>query len=153
MIKVTDNGAARVLRVTNQRGKSFVTVGVLGREGSKPAGKGSPITVAQVAEWAEFGIGQPERSWLRGWVDSNEGLIFDRIERETRAVLQGKRTQAQALKRIGVWLQGEVQLNIANFPDNGLEPNAPSTIERKGSSVPLINTGQLRSSITHKVHD
>lgn len=146
-VRVVDRGARAVLRATGDRRRHTVEVGVFGSEKKR----GSPtITVAQVAEWAEYGIGQPQRSWLRAWVDANEDLINQRIDRETREVLSGKRTQEQAIKRIGVWLQGEIQLNIANFPDNGFEPNAESTIARKGSSTPLIATGQLRSSITHR---
>ena len=32
-----------------------------------------------------------------------------------------------------------------------LAPNAPSTIARKGSSIPLIDTGVMLNSITHEV--
>lgn len=154
-VRVIDRGANKVLRTTSKRRKSHVDVGVIGKKASAPKrGTGSrTITVADVAEWAEFGIGQPQRSWLRAWVDSNEGLINDRIDAETRKVLEGKQTQAQALKRIGVWLQGELQQNIANHPDNGFQANAASTIAKKGSSTPLIDTGQLRSSISHRVEE
>jgi len=127
-----------------------VDVGILGRDAGARKEGGESLTVGQVAEWAELGIGQPQRSWLRGWIDANEDLINERIDREMEDVILGKRTPDQALARIGVWLQGELQLNIANYPDNGFEPNAQSTIDRKGSSVPLINTGQLRSSISHR---
>lgn len=34
-------------------------------------------------------------------------------------------------------------------PRNNWPPNAPSTIAAKGSSKPLIDTGELRRSITH----
>lgn len=36
-------------------------------------------------------------------------------------------------------------------PSNGWAPNAPATIARKGSSKPLIDTGEMRRSITHVV--
>ena len=147
-VRVVDRGANAVLRNTRGRGH-HVDVGVLGSKASAQKAGARSITVADVAEWAEYGIGQ--RSWLRAWIDSHEDLINDRIDREVRQVLRGKRTQEQAIARIGVWLQGEIQLNIANFPDNGFKPNAPSTIERKGSSVPLIDKGQLRASISHRV--
>lgn len=151
-VKVVDLGANRVLRAARQNGRkpAHVDVGILGKEAAKDKKQGGGLTVGQVAEWAELGLGQPQRSWLRAWIDDNEDLINDRIDREMEDVILGKRTPDQSLKRIGVWLQGELQLNIANFPDNGFRPNADSTIARKGSAVPLIDTGQLRSSISHR---
>lgn len=145
-VRVVDNGANKVLRLG--RRKVAVRVGVLG---SKAGAKKGDVTVAQVAEWAEFGIGQPERSWLRGWIDAHESEIQARIDKEYSEVIRGKRSEDQALNRIGLWLQGQIQLNIADFPGNGFEPNADSTIERKGSSTPLIDTGQLRSSISYEI--
>ena len=32
-------------------------------------------------------------------------------------------------------------------------PNAPNTIKQKGSSQPLIDTGRMRNSVSHKVED
>jgi hypothetical protein len=43
---------------------------------------------------------------------------------------------------------GVIKQRIAN----GIAPpNSPYTIARKGSSKPLIDTGQLRNSITYQV--
>lgn len=50
-----------------------------------------------------------------------------------------------ALKTIGVFAQGAVRSYMTDLQD---PPNAPSTIKKKGSSNPLIDTGELRSSIT-----
>ena len=55
---------------------------------------------------------------------------------------------ATALQRIGLWAQSEIQQRISD----GIPPqNAPYTINKKGSSTPLVDTGQLRSSISFKV--
>ena len=148
-VRVRDRGADRYIRAARELAKGpAVDVGVIGSEAG--ADKGDGITVAMVAEWAELGLGQPMRSWLRGWIDEAQGEIEQRISVETRAVLEGKRTQRVALARIGVWAAGQIRARIAA----GIEPaNADSTIERKGSSTPLIDTGQLRSSITSRVVD
>ncbi len=148
-VRVVDRGATRVLRemgVTGAR-QASVEVGVLGGLGEARV-PGGDVTVAQVAEWAELGIGQPMRSWLRAWVDLNEAEIQRRIGIEMRAVIAGQRTRATALARIGAWMVGSIQARIAT----GIAPpNAQSTIDKKGSSTPLIDTGQLRSSITSRV--
>ena len=36
-------------------------------------------------------------------------------------------------------------------PKNNWPPNSPRTIAKKGSDVPLIDTGELRKSITHVI--
>lgn len=143
-VRVHDRGARRLVSTvrTLRADKPGVEVGVLGAEAYEGG-----ITVAQVAEWAEFGLGQPQRSWLRAWVDNNRSELDRVVAAETRAIVEGRRTQAQALDRLGLWIQGQIQQRIAN----GIAPpNAESTIDHKGSSTPLIDTGQLRSSITYR---
>lgn len=145
-VRVVDRGAARLLRTVGA-GPAHVDVGVLGAEGEAEHAGAPGVTVAQVAAWAELGIGQPMRSWLRAWVDENESTIQAQISSELRLVIAGTITRDQALARIGAWMVGQIQARIAAGID---PPNAPSTIEKKGSSTPLIDKGQLRSSITHR---
>lgn len=123
-----------------------VDVGILGTDAERRYE--GEVTVSDVATWAEYGLGQPQRSWLRSWIEEARTEIDATIKAETRAVLAGTRTHRQALARVGVWAVGQIQQRIAN----GIEPaNAPSTIAKKGSSVPLIDKGQLRSSIKSQV--
>jgi hypothetical protein len=50
---------------------------------------------------------------------------------------------------------GQVAENAARNwfvnPKNGWAPNAPSTIRRKGSDKPGIDTGEMRKALTHLV--
>lgn len=145
VVRRVDRGAARLaVTVQASQARPHVRVGVLEAEGAKQHGA-DDLTVADVARWAEFGIGQPQRSWLRGTVAARRAQIEERMRIESRAVLEGKRTQEQALSRLGVFIVGLIQERIAAGID---PPNAQATIDRKGSSTPLIDTGQLRSSIT-----
>jgi hypothetical protein len=65
-----------------------------------------------------------------------------------RTVIEGKRTSDQVLEILGQRAVGQIQERIAS----GIAPaNAPSTVAKKGSSTPLIDTGVLRSSITYQV--
>ena len=50
----------------------------------------------------------------------------------------------QIYEQIALIAQGDVQQNIAN---GKWAANAPSTIKRKKSSKPLIDTGKLRQSV------
>ena len=96
------------------------------------------------AKW--FNI--PERSFLRAWFDENAAILQDTMERLLAQVVDGKITGHAALEAIGGYVVTHVQ---AYMVDLKTPPNAPSTIRRKGSSNPLIDTGQLKDSITWKV--
>jgi len=56
----------------------------------------------------------------------------------------------EILRIVGAFLEGQIKQTItrgrAEWP-----PLSPETIKRKGSSKPLIDTGKLRNSVTHKV--
>lgn len=144
-VRTVDRGATALLARLRERARA-VEVGILGVDAGREESPG--VTVADVAAWAEFGIGQPPRSWLRGYVEANGPAIAERVRLETRAILAGERTKAQALGRLGLWIQGQIQQRIANEID---PENADSTIRKKGSSTPLIDKGQFRSSIATRV--
>ena len=128
-------------------GPKRVTVGIHEAEGGQSEEDG--ITVAQIGEIHEFGLGQEERSFIRGYVDENEELIASQLKKLGEAVVSGKLASTeQALERFGLVTVAGIQQRISD----GIEPeNKPSTVAKKGSSTPLIDKGILRSSITHKV--
>ncbi len=102
----------------------------------------------EVATINEFGLGVPERSFIRDWADQNQAKNEERLKAIGIQVLKGSYTVDVGLGRLGALFQGEIQQRISS----GIAPpNAPSTIARKESSTPLIDTGQLRSSILWKV--
>lgn len=113
--------------------------------------KDGPADLALVAAVNEFGapeVGIPERPFLR------RGIIHARADarRLNRVslweVLHERMTLRAAMEKLGVFMVGSVQKEIT---DGEFAPNAPSTAERKGSTHPLIDTGQLRQSITYQV--
>lgn len=110
-----------------------------------------PMTLIEVAIANEFGTDTiPERSFLRGWVDENQERIVAFIASFAEPIVEGKLTPQQAMHQIGLWAQGQIQERIAaRIPP----PNSAVTVANKGSDVPLIDTGQLRASISYKVTD
>lgn len=132
------------------QGQRGVDVGVIGSDASAMHND-ADLTMAAIAEIHEFGLGQQlRRSWLRDWITENESEIERRLRALNTKVLKGRLTVDVALARFGLWAQGSIQLRIAA----GIEPeNAQSTIDAKGSSTPLIDSGQFRSSITSQVRD
>ena len=109
----------------------------------------SGTALAMVAAVHEFGSpeqGIPERSFLRSGI--REGVPkFNRLnEANLRAVVLGSKTVDQSLDMLGVVASGEVKRKIRQGP---FQPLKQATIDRKGSSKPLIDTAQLVQSITY----
>lgn len=134
-----------------------VRVGVLAdapkREHAGEVGTAAPksVTLIEVAGWHEFGAPDaniPQRSFIRGTVDEKRDEIARLEAVLLENVVTGKITEAQALDQLGAKVTGLIQTRMSQ----GIPPAlAQSTIDRKKSSVPLIDTGQLRSSITWEV--
>jgi hypothetical protein len=142
-----DRGMADLLYRMLSQG---VTIGVIdgGKEHQGKDGKGSGITLGELGAIHEFGLGVPRRSFLADWVDENKAEIENFVVRGGRAIVRGKLSAEQFMDQFGQWAVGSIQTRISN---NIPPPLAPETIARKGSSVALIDTEQLRSSISYKI--
>lgn len=159
-VKTIDHGWEGIkARVETLRGAAAVVkVGVQGPQAAANH-QDTRLTVAQIATVHEFGkvihhpklnrtTTIPERSFLRATIDMYQEAIARRQVLLTQGYLLGKFDLHSSLELLGQYVVGLVKQRIAN----GIAPpNRPSTIARKGSSKPLIDTGQLRNSITHKV--
>ena len=108
---------------------------------------GTPVT--NVAAWNEFGtqgrFPTPERPFFRQAIASARPKVHDHLK-DSRVALDG----------VGVRVAGEVGLIVENEIRDSITrldspPNAPYTIEKKGSSNPLIDEGFMRDSVTSKV--
>lgn len=143
----TDKGYAALMKKLG-RVQPKLIVGVFGENAQAVADGENVITIGELAEIHEFGLGVPERSWLRGYVDENNDRITQMIAAVGAQVTAGNLTPEAALNLVGLKIVGEIKERISG----GIQPaNAESTIQQKGSSVPLIDTGQFRGSISHQV--
>lgn len=103
-----------------------------------------PLTVAEVGSFHEFGLGVPMRSFIRGTFDEQQTELAALVRSQARLTVEGRLTAEQAGERIALKAEAIFKRRIRErIPP----PLAASTIKRKGSSVPLISTGQLRNSI------
>lgn len=91
----------------------------------------------------------PARPFNRQAFDNNERQIQKQMKKEYVRLLnqRGKVNPRELISNVGEWYSGAVKKTITN---GNFEPLKPVTILRKGSSKPLIDTGQMRMSITHK---
>ena len=145
-VKISDNdGLWRAIESDLRKlNKSHTKVGFIGSE----TRDGDSLTNAEVATFNEFGTtNAPARPFMRPAVAKNKNKIADMQESGYSRVIQQKSTVGRELSAIGSVMQGEIQKMITDVKSPA---NASSTIKAKGSSNPLIDTGAMRQSVTHK---
>lgn len=131
-------------RVADARLK--LTVGLHSEEAGQGAGD---LTLGDVGAFHEFGLGNPQRSFVGSWADAQAARSHDDMRKLGVALVKGRVPNARTgLHAIGLVYRGEMQERISAGID---PPLADSTVARKGSSTPLIDTGQLRAGLRHKV--
>jgi len=123
-----------------------VDVGIIDA-GKHPSGD---ITVAGIGFVHEFGTATiPERSFIRSTIKGRKKDIISLQKGSLKKISNGSINVKTGLGLIGEFLSAAIKEKIVaiNSP-----PNTPATIAKKGSSNPLIDTGQLKNSITYKVN-
>jgi phage gpG-like protein len=117
------------------------------------------ITLAELGAMHEYGApkaGIPQRSFLRAPLSANTNKLLKTIEKDLKF---SKTKPNVALGRLGAAGQSVV-LEAFNTQNNGTwNKLKPATIRARrkgtgeGQDKPLIDTGQLRRSITFEVRD
>lgn len=127
---------------TSLRGPKKVKVGL-------PQGEADSDVIDR-AVWNHWGTsrGIPERPFLTNAMRDNRNKYRDGMKTSAKKLLLGQTSLHTVLSKLGIMAQGDIQEEITALQT---PPNAPSTIEQKGSSNPLIWTGELRASITYKI--
>jgi DNA-binding protein H-NS len=138
--------------VGSQLGKHFETkTSKSGKKTKRKVQNTSGPTIAEYATWNELGTADgriPPRPFVRGWIDNNREQIGKTLEKLYGLVSDGKLDAMTAIERLGRYGESGVKSYIRN---GTFTPNADSTIAKKGSSKPLIDTGTLRNSIRYQV--
>lgn len=115
--------------------------------------EGSAMNVASIALVHEFGSESrniPERSFLRAGIRRNAAAYLRLNKTTLRKVLAGEMTMRDALGLLGEKAKSDVQMEITN---GEFAPLSDSTINAKGSSKPLIDSGQMRQSVAWEYGD
>lgn len=126
--------------------KSKLSVGFFKGQMLKSGNKDIPQ--AQIAYWNEFGTEDgkiPPRPFMRLSIEKNNKnwLKFTK-----KGLLNNNLEIKKTINQLGLLMVGDIQKEIT---DLRTPPNAESTIKKKGSSNPLIDTGLMRNSVKHKV--
>ena len=148
-IEDIDRGWKRIRRELELADESFVTVGVHEDAGIAEG----QLTVAQVMAFHEFGTADiPRRAVIAPTMDEKRAEHNDTIDDlYYRGILAGKLSTRRSLGLLGQAVQddlrGAIQETRPEWP-----PLSPATIARKGSTKPLVDTGQMLNSIRFKTH-
>lgn len=93
----------------------------------------------------------PPRPIIEPAIEANKKVIEAELKLAAVAALAGDSAATERhLRLAGMTAQNVVRAWFTD-PRNHWPPNAPSTIKRKGSDKPLIDTGQLRKAMTYVV--
>lgn len=147
VVRVSKKGGIKSL-LKRFTGGGNVDVGII------DAGKhdDSDLTVASIGFINEFGAPAaniPQRSFLRSTTFEQRKNIVSFQKSLLLKIKEGKLDEAKALGLLGEFVADLVRVKITKLSK---PPNKPETITRKGSSNPLVDSGQLRNSITYKVN-
>jgi len=106
------------------------------------------VSIAEYAAYNDLGTNRAvSRPFMRNSVEKHGGDYNKMAEQAIKDIMNGGTAQA-ALEKLGVFAKGLVQEEIT---DGVYEANKDTTIERKGSSKPLIDTGTMRNSVNYEI--
>lgn len=141
-----DNGLFDRIRNTARRYSAKVEVGYFGN--GQHTGK-RPITLGNLARIHEHGTRHtPKRPFVAPALAKNRGKYLKLAGESFIPIVRGKKTTNQLWQLVGQEAVKDVQDYMVTATFTSL---SPKTIKQKGSSKPLIDTGQLRQSITYRV--
>ena len=143
VVRVIDKGLADVLRQSSALNGTGVKVGIQAGQGQQDG-----TDMLDIAVFNEFGTATiPARPFMQDAADKYHEDTGRVMEHLAKKVQEGA-DAGQALETLGQWYQAQQQAHIRS---GEFQPNAPATVKRKGSSVPLIDKGQLVNSVRYEV--
>lgn len=157
--KSKDMGYNQIVATFKQMAKAHTLVGLPGvgspqvmipatpTSPAKPAG----FTVAALGVVHEFGVpsrGIPSRPFMRQTWDRHGESTKRLIRQMFKLLMTNKIKLYPAMGKIGAYYEGQVKTTIRN---GVFQSNTAATLAKKKSSKPLIDTGLMRASVTHKV--
>ena len=130
--------------------KDLLTLGEyeikIGLQSGDTLDDGTPL--AAIGAWNEYGTSDiPSRPFMRSTSDTYKDKWANAQGKLLNRVIDGL-APIMAARTLGEMIQGDIQRHIRK---GNWVMNAPSTVKRKKSNKPLIDTGHMRQSIRYKV--
>ena len=79
----------------------------------------------------------------------NRKNYLSALRKSAKKITRGEAAIGQVVSKLGILAKGDIQQSIVDLRD---PPNAASTIRAKGSSNPLIDTGEMKNSVDYETY-
>lgn len=156
-VRVTDRdrGWAQLIKELRAAGDLSGKAGVIGTKAAaeRPDGEGGTTTNAEIALTNEFGSQDgkvPERSFIRSTFDRQRSKYETDLQKLAAKVYARQMKIEKAVGLVAAEMASDIRKTIIDG-EAVPPPNAASTIASKGSSRPLVNTGQLKAAVSSAV--
>lgn len=139
-----DLGLNDIIKEVKKLDGASTNIGIYGNGGD------ASDNLAERAAVHEFGTRDgriPERPFNRQAFDKNLKDTKKTIEIEFAKVLARKSKAKRFLSTVGAFYEGRLKKELEI---GGFRALSPKTIAMKGSSRPLLDTGQMRGAIEHR---
>lgn len=126
-------------------------VGVIGAKATRANSKDgfNNAEIGIVHEMGSQSNQVPARSFLRMPLETKSREITQFAQNNKGMIAEGK--VVKFFELLGIKAEAIIQEAFASRGFGNWSPNTPATIAKKGSSAPLIDTGELRKSISSEV--
>lgn len=143
-----DNGFNKYKKAIEELNSKVVKVGLFAAVGDKVLTRGIVNEFGTTQAGRNRNITIPERSFIRHTYNKQYKAVGKRFGQIFKAITNKNYSVVPKLDLIGKEQVAETQKTMTDLRS---PKNATSTINKKGSSNPLIDTGELRSKINSEV--
>lgn len=152
--KVVSNTKAlnKLNRELSQSGRVHARVGVLAGNAEREEGEFNNAELGAIHELGSISGNIPARSFLRVPCLEDLPKALGKAGAKRLTKLIAEKGLVLAMKEVGVLAENVVDEAFATRGKGRWAPNAPRTIQKKGSDSPLIDKGKLRRSVTSRVY-
>lgn len=124
--------------------RAFVKVGIVGDGATAKHGDSTNVEIAAAHEFGTERI--PQRSFIRQAMVTRGDEYRALTASLAKRFILGTMTVEQVMGILGAWGAGAIKATITRT--GTFAPLSPRTIARKGSSRPLVDTGQMLNSVS-----
>jgi hypothetical protein len=143
--KIIDRGWMKIKSDIQELQGQGVKVGLRSSAGSHDG-----VLIADIGIYNEFGTSRiPARPFMRRTADQSRQFLAPFVSGLTKRMIEHKLSVSQVMNQLGLFYQDKIRNTIRSSPTWAV-PNAPSTIKKKGSSVPLIDTGAMLGAVDYE---
>lgn len=147
-IRRLDAGALdRIISSAENMALEKVKIGLPDNAGTDDEGV-SLHFIGMVHEYGSYARNIPKRPFIQPTIEANQRKYAEYLKSKTMKILLRRTTLKKELSIVGEAGKADIQKYMVEGSFTAL---SEKTIKAKGSSEPLIDTGQMRNAITYEI--